>query len=115
MQQMLSLQGEAAAHAGNLAEGQKVVVNALQERFSETSGVNIDAEMAVLITLQTAYSANARVLTAAREMIDTLLRHVRPAMNTIGMHSSLSRPDAGGHARGPERPAAPVRDRQEGR
>jgi len=74
MQQVLSLQGEAAAHADNLAQGQKVVVNALKVRFTETSGVNIDAEMAALITLQTAYSANARVMSVAREMIDTLLR-----------------------------------------
>ncbi len=58
----------------NLAAGQQVVVNALQERFAETSGVNIDAEMANLITLQTAYGANARVLTAAKEMIETLMR-----------------------------------------
>jgi flagellar hook-associated protein 1 len=74
MRQMLSLQGEAAAHASNLAAGQQVVVNALQERFTQTSGVNIDAEMANLITLQTAYGANARVLTAAKEMIETLMQ-----------------------------------------
>ncbi len=30
--------------------------------------------MSRLIQLQTAYSANARVLTAARDMLDTLLR-----------------------------------------
>ena len=38
-----------------------MVVNALQQRFNDASGVNIDQEMANLITLQTAYGANARV------------------------------------------------------
>ncbi len=35
----------------------------LQQRVNEASGVNIDQEMANLITLQTAYGANARVMT----------------------------------------------------
>jgi flagellar hook-associated protein 1 FlgK len=74
MRQMLSMQGENAANAANLASGQSVVVSALQERFAQTSGVNIDAEMADLITLQTAYGANARVLSAVREMIDMLMK-----------------------------------------
>ena len=71
---MLSMQGEAAANAANLAQGQDVVVNALQQRFNDASGVNIDQEMANLITLQTAYGANARVMTAVRDMIDTLMK-----------------------------------------
>jgi flagellar hook-associated protein 1 FlgK len=74
LQQVLSVQGQAAANAQNLAEGQAVVVNALQERVNEASGVNVDQEMANLITLQTAYGANARVMAAVKEMIDTLLR-----------------------------------------
>jgi flagellar hook-associated protein 1 FlgK len=74
LRQMLSMQGEAAAHAGNLAEGQDVVVNALQQRVNQESGVNVDEEMANLITLQTAYGANARVLSAARDMIERLLQ-----------------------------------------
>ena len=50
------------------------MVNALQQRLNDASGVNIDQEMANLITLQTAYGANARVLTAVRDMLDTLLK-----------------------------------------
>jgi flagellar hook-associated protein 1 FlgK len=71
---MLSMQGAAASNAENLAQGQSVVVNALQQRVKEDSGVNIDQEMAYLITLQTAYSANARVMTTVRDMIELLLR-----------------------------------------
>jgi flagellar hook-associated protein 1 FlgK len=74
LQQLLSTQGEAAANAANLAQGQDVVVNALQQRLTDASGVNVDQEMANLIALQTAYGANARVMTAIRDMIDTLMR-----------------------------------------
>jgi flagellar hook-associated protein 1 FlgK len=68
------MQGEAASNASNLAQGQDVVVNALQQRLNDASGVNIDQEMAHLISLQTAYGANARVMTAVRDMIDSLLK-----------------------------------------
>jgi flagellar hook-associated protein 1 FlgK len=74
MRQMLSIQGEAASNAESLATGQAVVVTALQERVASTSGVNVDQEMANLITLQTAYGANARILSTVKEMIETLMR-----------------------------------------
>nr|WP_281411561.1 flagellar basal body rod C-terminal domain-containing protein [Enterovirga sp. DB1703] len=71
--QVVATQATNAISAGNLDSGQKVVLNALQSRFSEQSGVNIDVEMAQLIQLQTAYGANARVMTAAKEMLDMLM------------------------------------------
>jgi flagellar hook-associated protein 1 FlgK len=74
VRQTLSRQGSAAENAARLNEGQEVVVNALQTRFAERSGVNIDAEMAHLLTLQNAYGANARVLSAVKEMIEMLMR-----------------------------------------
>ena len=74
LRQVLSMQGEAASNASNLAQGQDVVVNALQQRVNDASGVNVDQEMANLITLQTAYGANARVMTAVRDMIDSLMK-----------------------------------------
>ncbi len=46
LQQLLSTQGEAAANAASLAQGQDVVVNALQQRLNDASGVNVDQEMA---------------------------------------------------------------------
>jgi flagellar hook-associated protein 1 FlgK len=73
IQQSISQQGAAADNAAKLNEGQQVVVNALQTRFNDTSGVNIDTEMSNLLTLQTAYSANARVMTAIKQMMDQLL------------------------------------------
>ena len=74
LRQVLSAQGQAASNASNLAQGQDVVVNALKQRVTDTSGVNIDQELASLISLQTAYGANARVLSAVRDLIDTLLK-----------------------------------------
>ena len=41
---------------------------------SDGSAVNIDQEMAHLLSLQNSYAANARVLTTVKEMLDALLR-----------------------------------------
>ena len=74
LREVLSLQGEAAANATSLSEGQDVVVNALRQRIADEAGVNVDQEMAYLINLQTAYAANARVMSVVKDMIDILLR-----------------------------------------
>jgi flagellar hook-associated protein 1 FlgK len=76
IRQMISQQGEAAANAESLSQGQQVVVNTLQQRFADKSNVNIDQEMANLMKLQTAYGANARVLSAAKDMLDQLFQVV---------------------------------------
>lgn len=67
-------QGAAAESAAMLADGQAIALAGLEARFAEDAGVDIDREMAELVKLQTAYSANARVLTAVRELLDTLMR-----------------------------------------
>ena len=74
IRQMISQQGEQAATADSLRQGQEVVVNTLQQRFADQSSVNIDEEMANLLKLQTAYGANARVLSAVKDMIDSLFK-----------------------------------------
>jgi flagellar hook-associated protein 1 FlgK len=73
MRQIISQQGEATVAADSLKAGQEVVYNALRERFNEDSGVNIDEEMTNLLTLQNAYAANARVLSAVKDMLESLL------------------------------------------
>jgi flagellar hook-associated protein 1 FlgK len=73
LRQVISTQGEAADNAANLAAGQEVVVNALKGRVAEGSAVNIDVEMANLLNLQSAYGANARVMSAVKDMIEQLL------------------------------------------
>jgi flagellar hook-associated protein 1 len=74
MSQVTSQQSLAATAATNLQQGQDVVVNALQQRFNSDSGVNIDAELSNLITLQHAYAANARVMTTIQSMFTTLMQ-----------------------------------------
>jgi flagellar hook-associated protein 1 FlgK len=72
--QVLSTQGQATTTAQNLQTGQDVVVNSLKARFDATSGVNVDTELANLLTLQNAYGANARVMTTVKQMLDVLLQ-----------------------------------------
>jgi flagellar hook-associated protein 1 FlgK len=74
MSQMISQQGDAAANAKSLNDGQQVVVNSLQQRFASQSNVSIDEEMSNLLKLQTAYGANARVMTAIKDMLNQLMQ-----------------------------------------
>ena len=50
------------------------MVNALKGRVAEGSAVNIDVEMANLLSLQSAYGANARVMSVVKDMLEQLLR-----------------------------------------
>lgn len=74
LRRTVEVQGAAAATSARLDEGQSVALATVEGRFAETSGVNIDEEMSQLVQLQTAYGANARVMSAVREMMDVLLR-----------------------------------------
>ena len=76
MQQFLSLQGNNAANAQQLAQGQDVVVNTLQQSYNSATGVNMDAQMSNLIALQNAYSANAHVMAVVQSMFTSLLQAV---------------------------------------
>lgn len=73
-QQIASSQGQAAANAQQVSDGQDVVLSTLQQKFNGQSGVNIDDEMAHLMSLQNAYSANARVMSTIKGMFDSLLQ-----------------------------------------
>ncbi len=72
MQQFTAQQGAAAQSAAQVSDGQTVVLNSLQQKYSTTSGVNMDEEMAHLLSLQNAYSANARVMSTVNQMYQTL-------------------------------------------
>jgi flagellar hook-associated protein 1 FlgK len=73
LRQVISQQGDAANSANSLKQGQDIVLSALQQRFNDASGVNVDQEMANLLTLQNTYAANARVMTTIQQMLDALL------------------------------------------
>ena len=74
MQQFLSLQANSATNAQQLAQGQDVVVNTLQQSYNTATGVNMDAQMSNLISLQNAYSANAHVMAVVQSMFTTLMQ-----------------------------------------
>ena len=74
LQQFTTMQGQAADSAQQLADGQNVVLSTLQNKLNASSGVNIDEEMAHLLALQNAYSANARIMSTVKDMFDSLLQ-----------------------------------------
>lgn len=76
VQQFTTAQGQSAAAAKQLADGQDVVLSTLQNKLNQSSGVNIDDEMAHLLALQNAYSANARVMSAVKDMFSSLLQSI---------------------------------------
>jgi flagellar hook-associated protein 1 FlgK len=73
LNQVISTQGANAEIARQQSEGQDVVTSNLQTRYDNSRKVDLDTELSSLIQLQTAYSANARVMTVAKEMLDTLM------------------------------------------
>jgi len=72
--EIMTQQGQAAANAASLKQGQDVVVNALQQRMNTVSGVNVDQEMTNLLNLQNTYAANARVFAVVQQMFQTLMQ-----------------------------------------
>ncbi|AOO83177.1 flagellar hook-associated protein FlgK [Bosea vaviloviae] len=74
VQRVVSSTGQAADTAKRLDQGQQVALASVQSRFQATSQVNVDQEMSTLIELQTAYAANARIISTIKEMMDVLLR-----------------------------------------
>jgi flagellar hook-associated protein 1 FlgK len=74
MQQFLSQQANASTSATQLQQGQDVVVSALQQKMNSASGVNIDTEMANLISLQNTYAANAHVMSVVQSMMTSLMQ-----------------------------------------
>ncbi|PZA09294.1 flagellar hook-associated protein FlgK [Rhodopseudomonas palustris] len=76
LQQFVGQQGSNAAAAKQLSDGQNVVLNTLQQKLSTSSGVNMDEEMAHLLSLQNAYAANARVMSTINQMYQTLMQAI---------------------------------------
>lgn len=72
--EVIAYQSQQSATAKTRNEGQQIVMNNVMARYEEGSKVDIDSELAHLLELQTAYTANARVMTAVKEMMDSLMR-----------------------------------------
>ena len=77
LSQVVNTQGALVDDAQNVANGQKVVTSNLKERYDNSRAVDLDTELMSLIQLQNSYSANARVLSVAQELMDTLMNTFR--------------------------------------
>jgi flagellar hook-associated protein 1 FlgK len=71
--QTMDYTGNVAADAKGNDETQQTAVQALNQRLDNEYGVNVDEEMARLLELQNAYSANARVISAVQDLMSKLL------------------------------------------
>ncbi|MDK9696714.1 MAG: flagellar hook-associated protein FlgK [Siculibacillus sp.] len=71
---VVSFWGAASSSAASAYDSQSIIQSNLEQRMEAVSGVNVDQELARLIQLQSAYAANARVMTTAKEMLDALMR-----------------------------------------
>ena len=65
------------SEAAGLSETSGDLLTTLETSFNDKSGVDIDTEMAAMVTLQNAYAANARILSVAQSMYDSLFSAVR--------------------------------------
>jgi flagellar hook-associated protein 1 FlgK len=67
---------QSATTTSNLATEQALQTS-LNAKITSVSGVNMDTEMSQMLTLQTAYSANARVIASVQSMYAQLLQAVQ--------------------------------------
>ena len=74
LNRIVDVQGSNAESAQRLNEGQQVVQSSIESRYADASGVSVDQELANLVQIQNAYSANARIMSAVKEMMDLLMR-----------------------------------------
>ncbi len=64
------------ADSKGIADNQYFLINSIDERRREISGVSLDEEMTEMIKFQHAYSANSRVINAIDEMIDHIVNRM---------------------------------------
>lgn len=74
VRRVIATQAAQAEDAQLTNSSQSTLTRALETRMQETSGVNIDQELADLIVLQNSFAANARVMSAVQELMQVLLR-----------------------------------------
>lgn len=75
--QIVDLQSSLTSDARTDKQFNEVFLETLVFRQTNDAGVNVDEELAELVILENAFSASARVLTVASEMLDALINSVR--------------------------------------
>ncbi len=74
---VLASQAQESASISSQTDTEQAVQTTLGNKLSTESGVNMDTEMSQMIQLQSAYGANARVLTTMQAMFTQLLQAVQ--------------------------------------
>lgn len=70
--QMLNYHGSVIGTALNARDNRQLTLDTIVTQMDAEYGVNVDEEMSRLIQLQSAYAANARVVSVVKELLDTL-------------------------------------------
>ena len=67
--------GSQSADGKALSDQAKASLQQIQGMQASESGVNLDEELAHMVTIQHAYSASARLLSTFDQMLQTLIEH----------------------------------------
>ncbi|QZY54320.1 flagellar hook-associated protein FlgK [Crassaminicella profunda] len=76
MKSLISNLGVDSQHAKNTSKNQAILLGQTDNKKQSISGVSLDEEMANMIKFQHAYQANARMITAIDQMIDTIINRM---------------------------------------
>jgi flagellar hook-associated protein 1 FlgK len=74
---LVSSQSQQSATTTNSLTTEQALQTSLSAKVTSISGVNMDTELSQMLSLQNAYSANARVMTAVQSMFTQLLQAVQ--------------------------------------
>jgi len=70
--QVLNYQGTTIGTALTARADRQLTLETITTQMEQEYGVNMDEEMARLTELQSAYAANARIVSVVKELLDTL-------------------------------------------
>jgi flagellar hook-associated protein 1 FlgK len=70
---LASSQAEAANSAQGSVSDSQALQSSLQTKLASETGVSVDTELSNMIVLQNAYGANAKIISSAQTMFNTLL------------------------------------------
>jgi flagellar hook-associated protein 1 FlgK len=74
---LVGAQSQASADTTTRLASEQALQTTLQSKISSENGVNIDTEMSMMVQLQNAYGASARIISAAQAMWNQLLNSVQ--------------------------------------
>jgi flagellar hook-associated protein 1 FlgK len=70
---LVAAQARASNDAGGALDSARSLQSALDDKLGSATGVSVDQEMTLMLQLQSAYAANARVIAAVQTMLDQTL------------------------------------------